>query len=424
MKLQGSLRPEQEAIGALLRRQVQDGGPPAAQLGDSNGMLLRSPSSVAAMLSGTSATGFHRSPRTGVADLFAASGADGEAGASVAELELVQLRERYHRLEERFAAMERAARAEIGELRARLQEAHQELADARVAQAVRGCDPRARHGAAARSAARCEATSQMRCFVVWRAFAALSCGGLGGGSSTISSSQDFYAAALRHHVASGLQLPLRLLHRARQRAAVKAAFDAWRINRSEAISTRFRGWMDQGFLPWEACLSAVALAAGRRARLAFAALAARCFVEWKRCYQTHRRLARHWRWLGRERQVLREYFGLLLRACVAGQGERIRALRVAASAALRGNSPGAGSQRRHSPLPPKAEGAAAGPLAAAALRMQPPPVADGGKPLSAAAWLRPQPLAVAALTPAVAAGSLEELASRRLLPSRESGLGR
>mmetsp|Transcript_144540 Transcript_144540/g.255364 ORF Transcript_144540/g.255364 Transcript_144540/m.255364 type:complete len:409 (-) Transcript_144540:34-1260(-) len=82
------------------------------------------------------------SARLQLSGICALASEDDTQSASTTDgwLETLQLRESYSQLQERYVMMETAARAEISELRLRLQEAHQRLAEMHAEQTVSGLE--------------------------------------------------------------------------------------------------------------------------------------------------------------------------------------------------------------------------------------------------------------------------------------------
>lgn len=276
-----------------------------------------------------------------------------EATLSVSQLDCLQedfdIREKYSLLQEKYEMMESAARAEISELRARLLEAHQQLAEIGIARTVSGCTEKI----VARQAceeemymsqqnllvARAEVTRhyerqlwraqrfgapdqlvrrlfscrlewiQQHCLMVWRAVVVLK-----------PEPQD-----LRE-----LEVEIRCWEKARRLRLVafnaRKIFSAWRVLAGEHGRGRLRKLIDLAHDSWHVCHTSAHRAIEKQFCMRSSAVASRCFLEWLWRYQRSRQLARFWRWLGKERKLMRRCFVSFLRAVSASRQGRIQIL--------------------------------------------------------------------------------------------------
>lgn len=253
--------------------------------------------------------------------------------------------------------MESAARAEISELRTRLAEAHQQLAEVGTASAVSVCTEKivARHACEEEMhetqqsllVARAEVTHyferqlwralrfgppeqlvrrrlgcrlewiQLHCLLVWRALVKLK-----------PEPQN-----LRE-----LEVEIRSWEKARRlrRGSFHARkfFSAWRCLAEAHERGRLQRLIDLAHDAWYARHEYVCRSVDRQFYMKISFMASRCFIEWLHRYQKSRQLARFWRWLGKERKLLRHCFVSLLRAVSASRKENLHlqdCMRTAAS---------------------------------------------------------------------------------------------
>lgn len=252
-------------------------------------------------------------------------------------------------LQEKFDMMERAAKAEIGELRASLLEAHKKLAEVGTERAVAGCTDKVKAHRAWEEemqlsqqnllAARADMTwrfetqlrqalrfgppselvrrllndrmewLQLHCISIWRAVTRLK-----------PEPQD-----LRE-----LEVEVRCWEKARRLRrlgfSARKIFSAWRIYSTGQEKRRLLKLADMAHDSWCRTAGQVSRHIDKQFHIMFSAVASRCFIEWLWCYYTSRRLSRFWRWLGKRSQHLRLCFTAFLRAVSACRRDRIQIL--------------------------------------------------------------------------------------------------
>lgn len=264
-------------------------------------------------------------------------------------LEDFQVRQKYAQLEEKYQMMESAAKAEISELRARLVEAHEELAEVGAARAVSGftekivarqaCEEEMHLSQVNLLAVRAEVTHHferklgraMRFGPPEQLMQRLL-------SSRLHWFQLHYLQIWRAVVTlrpepqnlRELEVEIRCWDKARRlrRLAFGARkiFSAWRVYADEQGRGRLRRLIDMAHDSCNACHTTVHRTIDKRFSAETSAVASRCFLEWLRRYQRSRQVARFWRFLGRERTSMRRCFVSFLRAVSASRQDKIKLL--------------------------------------------------------------------------------------------------
>merc|ERR1711865_326909 len=110
-------------------------------------------------------------------------------------------------------------------------------------------------------------------------------------------------------------------------------FSAWRGLAEQGGRGRLQRLIDIAHDSWHACYASVQRAMDRHVSAKYSAIESRCFLEWLWHYQKSRQLARFWRWLGKDRKLLRWCFLCYLRAVSAGRRDRIELMEKVMSVA-------------------------------------------------------------------------------------------
>lgn len=270
-------------------------------------------------------------------------------------LDDLQIRENYALLQEKYHMMESAARAEISELRARLLEAHQKLADVDAARAVSGFSEKisARHA--------CEEEMQLsqQKLLVARAGVTQhfekklwSANRFGPPENLVRRLQNCPWEWLQHHCLlvwralvklkpdpkdlRQAEDELRCWDKARRLrlagSRARQMFSAWRVHTAQQERGRRQKLIDFAHDSWHMCHASVRRAIDDQFCTKSLAVASRCFFHWLGCSRKSKQLARFWRWLARERKFMRWCFISFLRAVSANRQDRIYTLDDAVSA--------------------------------------------------------------------------------------------
>lgn len=272
---------------------------------------------------------------------------------------LHQLRQDYAQLEDNCSMMEKAAQAEITELRMRLHEAHCELAEAGTTTAVSECAEKIvahhalqeelrmsnEHLLMARAELSCDFAKkistahrfgppehlivriinsrwervQLKCFSVWRMLVLLR-----------PAPQSLHE----------LEVEMRCWDKAHRLQVVAFAarrmFSAWRRLSEQQERFRLRRLVDMAHDSWGRLHASIHQAVNQHVATRASAAASRCFAGWLGCYHRSIRLARLWRRFGKERhrQLLQWCFMFFLRSVLVRRKDRIESREVVSAERL------------------------------------------------------------------------------------------